>query len=92
MGGGLNPYPPGMGQFNHNLGPPPGLNHPPLGMGMGLNKAKGLHMPYHKGPIVEDEMKEPKEDSEEESKADNKKQPKVSDLNVLPLLYIKNIA
>ena len=47
---------------------------------------------HPKHPIIEDEMKEPKEDSEEESKADNQKQPKVSDLNVLPLLYIKNIA
>ena len=45
-----------------------------------------------KAPIIEDEMKEHKEDSEEESKADNQKQPKVPDLNVLPLLYIKNIA
>ena len=43
-------------------------------------------------PIVEDEMKEPKEDSDEESKADYQKQPKVPELNVLPLLYIKNIA
>ena len=75
-GGGTAPM---LGNPYNNLGPP----------GLGMNK--GLHMPV-KSPIIEDEMKEPKEDSEEESKADNKKQPKVSDLNVLPLLYIKNIA
>ena len=68
-----------FGNPYNNLGPP----------GLGMNK--GLHMPV-KSPIIEDEMKEPKEDSEEESKADYRKQPKVSDLNVLPLLYIKNIA
>ena len=68
-----------LGNPYNNLGP----------QGLGMNK--GLHMPV-KSPIIEDEMKEPKEDSEEESKADNKKQPKLSDLNVLPLLYIKNIA
>ena len=66
----------------YNQGGPPGLNK------IGLNK--GLHL-NHKSPIIEEETKEPKEDSEEESKGNNN-QPKVSALNILPLLYIKNIA
>ena len=87
LGQGMNNFGVGGGAAPLNLGNPYNNLGPP---GLGMNK--GFHHMPHKTPIIEDEMKDPKEDSEEESKADNKKQPKVSDLKILPLLYIKNIA